>query len=149
MVLLFPSSSWAEAVYEPSSSNFLSDAFPLPSSDVPMDVGMVGNLPRDGSGVLTSPSSDARLFAFEMDNVEVPIMDEKYWFDQVASLRSENADLCFEKQRALSLVEQLRGDCFALQETNKQLWIQLTEAQRVLGDWTAYCRQLEDSLRWH
>eukprot|EP00973_Karenia_brevis_P057601 8012167-Karenia_brevis.AAC.1 len=79
----------------------------------------------------------------------MPNMDNKYWFDQVASLRSENADLCFEKQRALSLVEQLRGECLSLQESNKQLWTQLNEAQKVLGDWTAYSRQLEDSLRWH
>eukprot|EP00973_Karenia_brevis_P071585 9946433-Karenia_brevis.AAC.1 len=49
----------------------------------------------------------------------------------------------------MSLVEQLRGDCSALQEANKQLWFQLTEAHRALGAWAVYCGNLEDSLRWH
>eukprot|EP00973_Karenia_brevis_P007142 968386-Karenia_brevis.AAC.1 len=49
----------------------------------------------------------------------------------------------------MSLVERLRSDCIVLQDANKQLWFQLTEAHRALGAWTAYCGNLEDSLRWH
>eukprot|EP00973_Karenia_brevis_P000814 113165-Karenia_brevis.AAC.1 len=50
---------------------------------------------------------------------------------------------------ALSQVEQLWSDYSVLLDDNMQLRLQLSEAERALGAWTAHCGSLEDALRSH
>eukprot|EP00973_Karenia_brevis_P007596 1031025-Karenia_brevis.AAC.1 len=119
MVHLFCHPSWANVAGESSSSNAHSTVPPLPSSDVQTNEHSVDQW--DAVGMLSSPSSDARLLSPANVNEEVTVFDDKYWFDQVAILRRENADLEYEKQWAMSIVEQLRGDCSTLQDENKLL----------------------------
>eukprot|EP00973_Karenia_brevis_P003529 490090-Karenia_brevis.AAC.1 len=81
-------------VDEPSGSNEHTGVLPLPSSDVLMIESDECDLAQwDSFGVQTSPAIDARLFTPEDVNGEVTATDDKYWFDQVAILRRENADL--------------------------------------------------------
>eukprot|EP00973_Karenia_brevis_P022587 3108637-Karenia_brevis.AAC.1 len=150
MVHLYCHPSWAHAADEPSGSYEQTSVPPLPPSDAQMNESDERNVAQwDGFGVPSLPSSDARLLSSADVNGEVTVFDEKYWFDQVAALRRENADLEHEKQWARSLVDQLQGDCNTLQEENKRLRLQLTEAGKAVNAWTTHCSTLEDSLRRH
>eukprot|EP00973_Karenia_brevis_P069434 9654870-Karenia_brevis.AAC.1 len=48
-----------------------------------------------------------------------------------------------EKQRSLSLVEQLKGNFFILQEDDEQLRLLWTEASKAIIAWTSQCYTLE------
>eukprot|EP00973_Karenia_brevis_P050474 7005423-Karenia_brevis.AAC.1 len=54
----------------------------------------------DGLGEQTSPASDDRFSTLEEDTEQVDITDGKYWSEQVAILRRENAELFYDKQWA-------------------------------------------------
>eukprot|EP00973_Karenia_brevis_P036743 5062647-Karenia_brevis.AAC.1 len=136
------SSSWADLVDEPPCCNEPSDDLPLPTSDVLLNDGHESHVDQwDGFDERTLPASNVRRSFPGRDN-------RKYWADQVATLRRENADLFNDKQWALSQAEQLRSDRSALLDENVQLRLQLSEAERAIGAWTAHCGSLEDALRW-
>eukprot|EP00973_Karenia_brevis_P013981 1898157-Karenia_brevis.AAC.1 len=101
-----------------------------------------------GFGGQSSQDGDAwnRNLSEDIDKHEV--RGGKYWSDQVAILRCENADLFYDLQWALSQAELLKSDCSNLRDENMQLWLQLCEAERAIGAWTAHCGSLEDCLRW-
>eukprot|EP00973_Karenia_brevis_P010393 1409967-Karenia_brevis.AAC.1 len=101
MVHLYCHPSWTNVTDEPSGTFEQTLAPPLP----PCDAQMTGSEENDLAqwevlGASSSPLSDDRTLPSADVNGGDPVFDEKYWFDQVAALRQENADLQLGKQWA-------------------------------------------------
>eukprot|EP00973_Karenia_brevis_P090444 12402620-Karenia_brevis.AAC.1 len=150
MVHLYCHPSWTNVADETPGTSERTNVFPLPQRDA-LTIGSEENdlTQWEVLGVPSLPLSDDRALPSADANEEVPVFDEKYWFDQVAALRQENADLQSGKQWAMSVVDQLKSDCASIKEENRQLRLQLTEASKAIAAWTAHCSTLEDSLRRH
>eukprot|EP00973_Karenia_brevis_P088633 12288890-Karenia_brevis.AAC.1 len=101
MVHLFSHPSWTNAADDPSGLSEHTNPTSLPQRNV----SSTGNEENDLTqwevlGASSLPLSDDHLLPSADSGEEIPVFDEKYWFDQVAALRQENAELQSGKQWA-------------------------------------------------